>query len=295
MKKIIARYFYAPNCTESFATLDRLQRLFRPFEDQVYFEAIDTTKRDIKSDFPWFLHEKDFISTFMGQGNKALIYNKLFIEGKEIKGFPPSKIMIEDTLKELNINLPNEAYQIYYKAKQSDIWKVSLEKLKIKKYNKDLIKDSCLICTKHNPFLNENDYLKENWSKYEMQKVNYILKEINQNNVMGFIAYYEEDPVGFIEAFPLKTAAKLGFPVSNFDLNGVMITCLNIRKEVTGNGIASMLIKEIHEEARINNYQTIEVLAFPDDYHWQPVSIYQKQGYNLIKKLDDLSLMQKNL
>ncbi|WP_156774434.1 hypothetical protein [Alkaliphilus oremlandii] len=41
MKKIIARYFYAPICPESFASLDRLHHLFYKYKDRIDFEAFN--------------------------------------------------------------------------------------------------------------------------------------------------------------------------------------------------------------------------------------------------------------
>lgn len=299
MKKIIARYFYAPICAESFATLDRLSKLFHTMAEHVSFEAFNTTENKLESAFPWFLNEKELLDTVKGKGIKPLIYSKLFIEGKEIKGFPPSKTMIEKTLQEYDIHFPKETtYQIDYKKVSRDLWDISRDKLYIRKYDKRSLSDVCLVCTKHNPFLEEREYMKEKWGEHEAAKENFLEEKLQEENMIGFIAYYEDQPVGLIEAFPLKLAAKLGFPVSDKDLNGVMITCLNIRKEVSGNGIASKLIKEMNEEARNRNYQSIEVLAFPDKNNWHPISLYQKHGYITVKNIEDLEvllLMRKSL
>ena len=263
-------------------------------EDDVYFECFNTTK-NLDSPFPWFSNEKELIDTFKGIGNKPLTYNKLFIEGKEIQGFPPSKKMIEKELNEYNIRFPKDAYQIYYKEKPIEQWTISQDQLFIKKYDNESLKGGCLVCTKHNPFLEESDYMKENWCDYEVAKEKYLKEKLQEENVIGYTAYYGEHPVGIIEAFPLKLAAKLGFPVSDINLNGMMITCMNIRKEVTGNGIASKLIKEINREAKNRNYDSIEVLAFPDDFYWQPISLYKKHGYEAVQKIDHLELMKKCL
>ncbi|WP_026477605.1 GNAT family N-acetyltransferase [Alkaliphilus transvaalensis] len=294
MKKVIARYFYSPICTESFASLDRLRRLFNTMKEHVHFEAFNTIKDHFDSAFPWFTNEKELLATLEGTGNKPLTYSKLFIEGNEIKGFPPSKKMIGQILQAYDINFQQEAYQTYYKQTNHDSWDISVDKLKVRKYEKKLLKDVCLVCTKYNPFLEIGDYMKENWNEYEALKESYLEEKLQEEKMIGFIAYYEEQPVGFIEAFPLKLAAKLGFPISDVNLNGIMITCLNIRKEVSGNGIASKLVKEISNEAGNRNYQSIEVLAFPDKSNWQPISLYQAQGYTSVKTLEDLSLMRKD-
>ncbi len=291
MKKIIARYFYSPICSESFASLDRLRRLFHTMEEHVHFEFFNTTEDKIDSKFPWFAKEKELLDTLEGIGTKPLVYGKLFIEGKEILGFPPSKKMLEKVLRDYDIHFPQQAYQITYKKVDRQQWEILEDRLSITKYDKKSLRDVCLVCTEHNPFLEEREYMKEKWNEHEAGKENYLEDKLQEENVLGFVAYYEDHPVGFIEAFPLKLAAKLGFPVSNIDRNGLMITCLHIRKEVSGHGIASKLIKEINEEARKRNYQSIEVLAFPDKNNWHPISLYQKHGFVSVKDIEDLEVL----
>lgn len=295
MKKIIARYFYAPICPESFASLDRLHHLFYKYKDQIHFEAFNVFDCAFKLRQDWFSREIELIKSIEEGGTYPLLFGLLFIQGKEIKGFPPSKQFMINTLKEYGVLLKEEDYQLNYVQINKTRLQCDMNKFEIKRYEKRTFMDTCIICTKHNPYLDEKTYAPKNWVKYEQSKAIFLEKCLDNDRLIGFIEYYNEEPIGFIEAFPLDMAQRLGFPVSTNDKNGAMITCLSVRSEMSGYGVASRLIGSLEREAREKKYRSIEVLSFPDERNWQPESLYAKIGYEKAKEINNLCIMKKNL
>jgi len=295
VKKIIVRYFYVPICPESFASLDRLYNLFLNYKEQVDFESFNVFDCKFESPHSWFPSEEEIIESINENGTYPLLFGQLFIQGNRIEGFPPSKRSISNTLKENGVFFKEEEYKFDYGPTRKEKLKCDGNKIQTKRYEKKLLRDACIICTKYNPYLDEKTYLPENWIKYEQLKSDFLMGNLEQGSLIGYIEYYEEIPVGFIEAFPLDISRMLGFPISSKDTNGVMITCLSVRKEVSGQGVASRLIDYLEKEAKEKKYKSIEVLSFPDEHNWQPKSLYEKKGYKKVKKIRELCIMKKEL
>lgn len=294
MKKIIARYFYSPICPEAFASLDRINNLFLKYQKDIDFQAFNVSDCNFQEVLSWFPREKELIDSISESGGYPLLFGKLFIQGNEIKGFPPSKTMISDMLKDHGVSFQEEDYQFDYGVTNRERHQCDSNKFRVKSYDEKNLKDCCIICTKHNPFLDEKTYIPENWAKYENLKVDFLRDNLDKDTLIGCIEYYEDEPVGFIEAFPLEISRRLGFPISN-SANGIMITCLSVRKEVSGYGVASRLIESIECEAKNRQYESIEVLSFPDKHNWQPESLYAEKGYKKVKEVSHLSIMKKEL
>ncbi len=295
MKKITARYFYSPICSEAFASLDRLKNLFLKYQEYIDFQALNIFGCNLQSGFSWFPIEKELVDSIINNGEYPLLYGKLFIQGNEIKGFPPSKTMISKILKDYGVSFQEDDYQFDYGKANKMKFKCDREEFKIKKYDLKNLGDSCIICTKYNSFIDEINYIQENWAKYENLKIDFLKESLDRDDLIGYIEYYCGKPVGFIEAFPIEVSRRLGFPVSNINTSGIMITCLSVRKEVSGYGVASRLIDAIELEVKNREYDSIEVLSFPDKHNWQPESLYEKKGYRRVKEIKDLSIMRKEL
>lgn len=295
MGEVIARYFYAPICPESFASLDWLYNLFSKYKEQIDFETFNVFDCKFESPHPWFQSEEEIINSVNGSGTYPLLYGELFIQGNKIKGFPPSEKYISAILKEYGLSFKEEDYKFDYSAKSKEGFKWDINKAQIKSYDERVLGDACTICTKYHPYLDEKAYLPEKWNKYEQLKSNFLRESLDKGSLIGCIEYYDEIPAGFIEAFTLDTSRMLGFPVSNKDDNGVMITCLSVRSEMSGQGIASRLIDYLEKEVIQKKYKSIEVLSFPDEHNWQPESLYEKKGYRRIKEIGNMFLMKKEL
>ncbi|AZR74212.1 hypothetical protein BBF96_12870 [Anoxybacter fermentans] len=145
---LIARYFYSPICPESFVTLDRLKVLFKN-HDVFYFESFNTVQDKFETNFPWFPEEKKVIDTVEGNGEKPLLYGKLFIEGKEIKGFPPSPKSLENFFKEYGLKWDSKLYPFEYNLVKKRRWKCNREDFFFQSYSDNLSLDVCYICTKY--------------------------------------------------------------------------------------------------------------------------------------------------
>ena len=76
------------------------------------------------------------------------------------------------------------------------------------------------------------------------------------------------------------------------------IVCFNIAPAMRRQGIASMLLKKVCDDAKAENYDYVEVYPFncPDgesrDYHG-PFGMYEKQGFVVHKKLEHTSVCRK--
>ena len=80
VKKITARYFYAPICPESFASLDRLYNLFSNYKEQIDFEVFNVFDCKFESPHSWFKSEEEIIKSITGSGTYPLLYGALFIQ-----------------------------------------------------------------------------------------------------------------------------------------------------------------------------------------------------------------------
>lgn len=292
--KIIVRYFYSPVCPESFATLKRLKQLFQD-DDIFIFESYNTSTGNIVSKYPWFLKEEKIINTLEGKDDNPLFFGKLFIEGEEIKGFPPSPESLKETFKKVGLDWNPDLYKFNYESADRKRWKCEQEDFIFKRYNDNLLSDISCLCTMYHPYLNEKKYNKQEWIEHENQKEDFLSNKLKENKVIGAIAYYKKEPAGFAEAFPLDLAIKLGYPVSELCDNRLMITCLSVRTEVTGYGIGNKLLNMLEKEAIRGKFKSIEVISFPDRHNWHPGPMYKKLGYKEIKRLNDLSVLQKSI
>ena len=289
MEKIFARYYYVPICTESFASLDRLRNFFSHIDDKVQFDVINYFTDEIELNDSFNDCEMRFIKSV--QTNQALLmYGKLFINDIEVLGFPPSRNQIEEILTNLNLKANYEELKAFYNAPINNKTDFDKQLFCTTKFDEDNCFDACLICTKFSRYLNKENYSKINWEKYELQKSNHLIRSYRSNDVIGFIEYHNNIPVGFIEGYSTKNASKYGFIVTD-DSNGCMITCLHIREEAKGYGISKKLISEFLNEAKEKGFKTVEVIAFQDNMNWQPIGLYTKMNFVEQKKIGDISLM----
>lgn len=293
MKNIIARYYYAPICTESFASFQRLSSFFSKLEDQSYFCAYDISQVRVSVDASYKSNEKDFIEGLYAN-KKLLKYGKLFINDIEIKGFPPSPKHIKTILDDLSINgdfdLLNSPYGSAKRTRENYDHKRFTSKI----IDQDTSNDLCLLCTKYNPFLKDSHYCEREWAYAEKSKEKFIRKSIESKNIIAFVEYNNEIPVGFIEGYPSDLAARYGFVVHSLK-DACMITCLHIRQEARTYNLSRKLIKRFLEQARNMNYKSVEVIAYPDDANWQPRTLFIKMGFTQVAHVDHVFLMKIDL
>ncbi len=292
---LIVRYFYTPICPENFATLDKLQRLFG--NDKIFcFEVFNLAQDELQSEYSWFPAEEEILREREENGNRPLLYGTLFFAGKVVPGFPPSPKHLQQSFEENGLTWDPENYSFCYRGQvEREDWKCDRENFVLRKYDVDNLYSVSRLCTHHHPYLSPDSFDENYWQPYEDKKSNFLKKSLSKGEVLGFLAYYQDELAGFIEAFPVSLARKMGFCISNFSSTGLMITCLSVRQEATGYGLASQLVKALEKESSERGYKSIEVLAFPDGHNWQPVSFYTNLGYKEVRSLDSFKILEKSL
>ncbi|MGM0419935.1 MAG: GNAT family N-acetyltransferase [Bacillota bacterium] len=285
--QITARYFYPPICPESFATKTRLEKIFAEIAE-VHFSAYNTVTDDLSSSVEWFPEEEKLLATIQGTGRAQLLYGKLFINGKQVKGFPPAPRSIQEILSENDITWSSEAYDFAYQQPDRTRWDCKQEDFVLKTYQERLSADLVRVCTLHHPYTNAGSYVQDVWEAPEEAKLKFLKDRLDSKQLVGVGAYYQNKAVAFIEAFNLDLAARLGFPVYSTKA-GLLITCLTVQTEVAGYGLGSKLVENLKEEASRQDYRSLQVVAFPDKENWQPYSFYKKHKFKEIKEIDGFS------
>ena len=294
LSKLVARYFYSPICPEALKTLERLKKLFQNYDD-IVFEDFNTAEDSLESEHPWFPEEMKVINTLEGKEGRPFFFGRLFIQGNEIKGFPPSPKSFREIFNKYDLDWNPDLYSFSYQSPARPRWDCNQDDFIFQEYNEQLSLDNCLICTRYHPYLAEDQYKKSVWENHEQKKLSFLNEKLKDDKLVGITAYYQAEPAGFIEAFPLDVAAQLGYQVSELVANRLMITCLSIRTEVSGYGLGPALIRRLIKAANKEGYKSLEVIAFPDENNWHPVSLYQSHGFKEVKKIGKLSLMRKSL
>lgn len=285
--QITARYFYPPICPESFATKTRLEKIFAEIPE-VKFNTYNTVKDNLNSSTGWFPAEEKLLATIQGKGSAQLLYGKLFINGKQVKGFPPAPRSIQEILSENDIAWSSEAYDFAYQQPDRTRWDCTQEDFVLKTYQDRLTSDVIKVCTLHHPYTNAGSYDQGVWEAPEEAKLKFLKDSLASKQLVGVGAYYQNKAVAFIEAFNLDLAARLGFPVYSTEA-GLLITCLTVQTEVAGYGLGSQLVEDLKEEASRQGYKSLQVVTFPDKENWQPYSFYKKHKFKEMKAIDGFS------
>lgn len=121
MSKLIARYFYSPICPESFKTLENLKYLFQNY-NEIVFEYFNIEQDSFKSNYPWYPEEMKIINTLKGKEYKPLFFGELFIQGEEIKGFPPSPASLNEAFNKHGVIWNPDLYPFIYKLVRKKKW-----------------------------------------------------------------------------------------------------------------------------------------------------------------------------
>lgn len=256
----------------------------------------------MKSGKQWFPEELNIINPSEKKKSKPFFFGKLFIQGEAVKGFPPSPKSLKEIFNKHNLKWDSDLYPFSYESIENNINPTAKKKpggtqedLILKEYKEGLLLDICQLCTKYHPQQDESQYNKEIWGKHEKQKISFLNDKLQADQLVGIVAYSKKEPAGLIESFPLNLASKLGYPVSEVTDNGLMITCLSVRPELSGQGLASRSIERLCEVAKKKGYKSLEVISFPDEHNWHPVSLYKKYGFTKIKEINKLSMMKRSL
>lgn len=292
MKLIQASFYYVPICTESLASIDRLKSFFAQLKDTIRFEIINISLDKLEIDETYKEKESAFVRD-LKSNDVLLTYGKLFINDIEIPGFPPSKKRIEEIFKSLDIKANYSDLVAYYNAPEGHELNLDDLDFKTSHLSRSNCYDACLICTKYSRYISDENYHKTNWPKYEQEKSNHLEQSLINNQLIGYIEYHNNKPIGFIEGYSATIARQYGFVTCSED--ACMITCLHIREEATGYGIANKLVYAFIEEAKKRGFKSVEVIAYQDDMNWQPIGFYRKMKFIEKRTIQNKVLMSLRL
>lgn len=123
-----------------------------------------------------------------------------------------------------------------------------------------------------------------------------VLKEFGN---CGFIAFFNNEPVGYAEYAPPEYLPNikeyLSGPPSK---DAVFISCLYIpRRNLQRKGIGRLLLKRIVLDLKDRSFKVIETFARRDSANNPsgPVEFYLKNGFRIVKEQDDFPLMRREI
>ena len=240
------------------------------------------------------------MATREGGEGIPLLLGKLYLDGEEVAGFPPSAQDLEKKMTALGLPFDQNKYGFIYEARPGDNRSHKIDgELRLEPYRKDNLQALAGLCTRHHPYILPADYREEEWRPHEEKRCAFVSDLLQRSDVIGLIAFAGTEEAGFIEGFTLPLAQKLGYPVSGDgspeNSGAVMITCLSVRIEYKGRGAAGRLLEAFETEATRRGNHSVEVLTFPDKLGmgWQPASFYRKRGYETVRQIHGLDLMKK--
>lgn len=112
---------------------------------------------------------------------------------------------------------------------------------------------------------------RERFQEGYKRKAAYLKRKLPQG-ARAQIAYVGDQPVGFIEYYPIE--------ITNLELEGediMAIWCIHVREERRGGCIGSMLVKACLEDARKLGRKGVAVTCW--DPFWMPREIFLQNGF----------------
>ncbi len=130
------------------------------------------------------------------------------------------------------------------------------------------------------------------------------VKELIQNGIMnGYLIYSDENIVAWSNVDRKANYAPIIYNkeyISDVDNEQtIVIYCLEIAPNYRGKGISHYIIEQICKNAKEEGYKYVESYPFVDvDFPYQyrgPLRLYEKHGFSMIQKGDDIYIMRKQL
>lgn len=139
-------------------------------------------------------------------------------------------------------------------------------------------------------------------SKGEVDGRAYAIKFINESIIQGYLAYYENDVIGWCNTNDKQTydtvLSKIYWEESEKVKKIKSIFCFNIVPEMRGKGVATHILQKICSDAFDDGYEYIEAYPFingkNNNYHGS-VSMYEKNGFNIHCEYNDCVIVRKYL
>jgi hypothetical protein len=201
----IARYFFNPGCPESYATLDKLARLFHG--QPVIFESYNVLQDSLASANPFSAAEKKLLAVLEGGEGTPLMYGKLFLDGEEVSGFPPAPEPLRRRLTALGLPFEASRYPFSYGASPARTPGPG-GALRLEPYRAANLDALARLCTAHHPYLAPEDYREAEWRPYEERRKSYVRGLLDSGEIIGVIAFAGPDEAGFVEGPSLYRSLK---------------------------------------------------------------------------------------
>jgi GNAT superfamily N-acetyltransferase len=133
----------------------------------------------------------------------------------------------------------------------------------------------------------------------ESEKREWFSKVIREFGNCGFIAYFSDVPIGFIQYAPARFFPRIkeyaSGPPSE---DAVFLACLYIaNKEARRKGLGTAMLKELLAELRKRKFKAVETFAGKklENNPSGPLRLYLKHGFNIKKDKDDFPLLRSEL
>jgi len=111
------------------------------------------------------------------------------------------------------------------------------------------------------------------WYKEKYFSTERLTKEISDPNTQFYLAYYDNEPVGFLKL-------NINTPLEGFETkNALELERIYLNKEVTGKGIGRKLVELAINVAEQNNKNIIWLKAM--DTSEGSIAFYQKRGFSI--------------
>jgi len=278
-----------PQCPDSASLVKKIEEITSEFSEGNFNIRTFNIWQDY-NEFINFLKSCKIIKTVDKHGKIIKpIQGLIFVNGKEVSGIPLDERKVKYAIMEeiskddfvvsdLGIDIGSVGW-FAKPRKNFDIKKVKLELV-----NEDNVRYLVDLCLKYNPTLGEAPEREDSnyflGLKMKLSWLNEIWDTFGPNAILAF---FEDQPLGFIEFLPSALAEKVAAICSGLNREKtITILCLLVRKNFQNLGIGTKLVKKLEKYAAKRGYRFLEVGAFLGETSWHPESFYRKLGFRKV-------------
>jgi len=140
---------------------------------------------------------------------------------------------------------------------------------------------------------------KEQWNREENRSS--AIKYINENKMTGYLAYYNNKPVGWCNAnnrLNYQRLLKYYDLIDNPEDKVCSIVCFLIHPDFRRKGIAQKILEQICIDYSLQNYDYIEAYPgkgelFSEGHYKGTLELYKKFDFKIEKEHDDYFVVRK--
>jgi len=130
-----------------------------------------------------------------------------------------------------------------------------------------------------------------------------VIKMINEDKMRGYLAYYNDVPIGWCNVNDRKNYQRL---MTIYDLEDstdekiCSIVCFLISPDYRGKGIAGILLEKIITDYSTKDYDCIEAYPVKSDLSCEknykgPLSLYNRNSFKIINEFDNYFVVRKEM